>query len=249
MKVDAKTTTAFTLLEVIVVTFLIALVALIVLPALNPPHHKHAKLGCVNNLKQIGTAYRIWASDNGDRYPADVAKTPTNLGWADFAKMTNAGQYCWSNYALIEYELGRLPQILVCPADKRQPSDDFKHLNNKNISYFINPGASENFPLSILGGDRNVAPGTKPQNDYGYSPEDGSGNDVILQTNSPICWSLKMHSQGNPVGGGNILMGDGSVQQCSSARLMSDYQCTAVDAGNFPTGYINKSNSFRLIFP
>src|SRR5690242_6752942 len=113
----------------------------------------------------------------------------------------------------------------------------------------MNPGASDDFPLSILGGDRNLSPGPEPKNNYGFSPADGSGNDVILQTNIPVCWSLKMHSQGNAIGAGNILLGDGSVQQCSSARFMSDYQATAVDAGNYPSGYVNKSNSFRLIFP
>lgn len=248
-----KTTQAFTLIELTLVVFLIVMVAAVFLSAMPQQHAKKKaqRIQCVNNQKQIGTAYRIWAGDCGDKYPADVSATSTNGGWAQFAKMTNAGPYCSSNFSVMQNELGQSPKILVCPADNRTAAINFLPTNfsNKNISYFVNPGANENFPLSILGGDRNLAPGTTPKNDYGYSPEDGSGNDVILKTNSPVCWSLKMHSQGNTVGAGDILMGDGSVQQCSSARFMSDYQYAAVDAGNFPTGYINKSNSFRLIFP
>ena len=189
---------------------------------------------CVNNQKQIGTGYRIWANDNGGKIPAEVATT--NGGWDDFSKMTNLGPDRRSNYSLMQDELGQSPKILVCPVDDRKPANNFIHSNfsNKNLSYFMNPGANENFPLSILGGDRNLAPGLKPQNDYGFSPQDGTGNDVILQTNSPVCWSLKMHSADNSVGAGNILMGDGSVQQCSSARFMSDYQCNAVELAIFP---------------
>jgi len=247
MKLKARQ--AFTLIELLVIVCLIAILAAFALPSFSHCKCKSVRIACVNNQKQIGVAYRVWSGDNGDKYPSEVSKSPTNGGWADFAKMTNAGPYCWSNYALMEIELGQSPKVLACPADRRKPAGDFKHLSNKNISYFMGGGANENFPLSILGGDRNVAPGLKPQNDFGFSPDDGKGNDVILQTNSAICWSLKMHSGENPVGAGNILMGDGSVQQCSSARLMTDYQCNAVDAGNFPTGYLNKSNSFRLIFP
>lgn len=243
----AKTTHAFTLTELLVVICLIALLASLILPPLSRTRSKSERITCVNNQKQIGVAYRIWAGDNRDIYPAEMAGT--NGGWADFVKLTNAGPYCWSNYSLMADDLGQSTKVLVCPDDERKPANNFRDFGNKNISYFIGPGADEDHPLSILGGDRNLAPGLTPKNDFGYSPDDGSGNDVILQTNSPICWSLTMHSRGNATGAGNILMGDGSVQQCSSARLRSDYQCNAIDAGNYPTGYINKSNSFRLVFP
>lgn len=246
---NVKTTHAFTLIELILVICIIAILAAIMLPAIIPQHTGMQRIMCVNNQKQIGTAYRIWAGDNGDKLPSQTANTATNAGWAEFAKLTNAGPYCWSNYCMMQDDLGQSPRVLVCPDDERKPANNFRDFGNTNISYFIGPGATEDYPQSILGGDRNLAPGSTPKNDFGYSRADGSGNDVILQTNSTICWSLKMHSRGNAIGIGNILMADGSVQQCSSARLRSDYQATAVDAGNYPTGYINKSNSFRLVFP
>lgn len=246
---NPKTAQAFSLIELFVVVCLIAMVAAVMLPALSHTKSKSVRIACVSNQKQIGVAYRVWSGDNGDNYPAQIPNTNTNSGWADFVKMTNAGRYCWSNYCVIQNELGQSPMVLVCPADNRRPAKDFKNLSNKNVSYFMGPGASENLPLSLLGGDRNLAPGLNPQNDFGFSPEDGKGNDVILQTNSPICWFLKMRSADNVVGAGNLLLGDGSVQQCSSARLMTDYQMNAVDAGNYSAGYVNKSNSFRLVFP
>lgn len=242
---------AFSVLELAIVMGLFAIIVLVILPMLARPYSKHTpmRIQCVNNQKQIGMAYRIWAGDNGDKIPTEVSNVSSNGGWRDFVKFTNAGVYCWSNFVVMQNELGQSTRILVCPADERTPAQNFLQLKNDNLSYFMGVGANENFPQSILGGDRNLGPGTKPKNDFGYSPKNGKGNDVILQTNSPVCWSLKMHSAGNVAGTGNVLLGDGSVQQVSSARFMSDLQCNALDSGNFPSGYVNQSNAFRLVFP
>jgi hypothetical protein len=251
MKLKKGSTQAFTIIELAAILCVFAFALLVVAPMLPHAHSKSkaVRIQCVNNQKQIGTAYRIWSGDNGDKNQFQVSNTSSNGGWGDFVKLTNASIYCSSNFALMQNELGQSPKLLVCPADDREWAKDFTELKNKNLSYFIGPGANENFPESIMGGDRNLSPGSKPQNDFGYSPKNGNGNDVILQTNSPVCWSLRTHSAGNIVGAGNVLLGDGSVQQVSSARFMSDLQCNALDSGNFPTGYVNRSNSFRLVFP
>ena len=98
-------------------------------------------------------------------------------------------------------------------------------------------GANENYPLSILGGDRNLGTSSTDGNYGGFSTSASTGSDqqAYFATNTPISkvgWSLKMHSAGNSVGAGNIMMGDGSVQQCSSARFVSDYLTNALDTGN-----------------
>jgi hypothetical protein len=85
------------------------------------------------------------------------------------------------------------------------------------LIYFVGVGAIDTVPQSILGGDRNLGPGTTPDTEYGFSPANGKGNDVIIT--GPVCWSLKMHSHGSPTGAGNILLGDGSAQQTISGGL------------------------------
>ena len=44
---------------------------------LNPPGKKKQKISCVNNLKMIGIASRLWTCDYGGRYPFNVS---TNEG-------------------------------------------------------------------------------------------------------------------------------------------------------------------------
>lgn len=215
--------------------------------------HKAAqRISCVNNLKQIGTGYRVWAGDNNDRMHWNVPLS--DGGWRELLGGTNAGIYCWTNYAIMANELGQSPRVVVCPGDERNSATNFSTMDNRAVSYFAGL-ASDVYPQSILGGDRNLAPGLSPRKDYGYSPANNRGNDVILSTNSqqsPTCWSLKMHSQGNTQGAGNLLLGDGSVQQASSARLRAEYQPNAgmaIAADTVITNGPVTYPSFRLIFP
>lgn len=99
-------------------------------------------------------------------------------------------------------ESGDAAGVLTCPTDERTPVQTFKDCtNNSSLSYFVGILATARNPQSILGGDRNLGPGTVPQDDYGFSPANGRGSNVTLT--GPACWSLKMHSQGNTPGRGN----------------------------------------------
>src|ERR1035441_4688988 len=90
---------AFTLIELI---FVVLVIFLIVLTAiLFPPQNRRSaatRISCVNNLKQIGTAYRIWENDNGDLFPA--LQSVVKGGWSDFLTNANQGFLCWTNYAI-----------------------------------------------------------------------------------------------------------------------------------------------------
>jgi hypothetical protein len=121
--------------------------------------------------------------------------------------------------------------------------------DNSHPSYFVVASAGDTLPQSILGGDRNLGPGTVPDPEYGFSPTNGMGNDVALQSNSPVSWSLKMHSGGNTAGAANIRLGDGSAQQVNSANFRQNWLPSGGVTTNWPAGRVPSSPSFRVIFP
>jgi hypothetical protein len=236
---------AFTRRDLLAVIAVFFVLGVFLLPVLQQANRKSRSLCCVCNLMQIGTAYRIWANDHHEQFPAFAPLT--NGGWREILSRTNAGAYCWRNYATMSNEMGESTLVLVCPADVRKPANSFSNfVANTNLSYFAGVNANDSLPQSLLGGDRNLSPGTTPDPQYGFSPANGSGNDVII--NGPVCWSRMMHSRGNPAGAGNILLGCGSVQQLSSANLYANWVKNAL---NEQSAHDTATNSpgLRLIFP
>jgi hypothetical protein len=66
-RLSKKRNHALTLIEVnLAIVLLVVLAAIFLLPMLAAAKKKSSRISCVNNLKQIGLAYRIWEGDNGE---------------------------------------------------------------------------------------------------------------------------------------------------------------------------------------
>jgi hypothetical protein len=106
----------------------------------------------VNNMKQIGLAFRTWAIDNGDQYPFNVS---TNKGGTLELSMPGGDGFDSNAARIFQVMSNELstPKILVSPADsKRQPALDFQSLQPANVSYQVRSGTNinETNPQEVL---------------------------------------------------------------------------------------------------
>lgn len=196
--VQNQSKSGLTLVEVLVVMVVLVILAAFLLPTLHPVSNHAPRITCVNNLKQVGLSFRIYAGDNRDHYPTDLSTNDQPV----VNESTPVYQYLQS----LSNELG-IVKVVICPSDeKRKVAQDFSTLRDANISYFVGLDANENLPNSILSGDRNIRNGVAP--DHGI---------LRMTTNQMVEFTKEMH-----IKQGNIATGDGSVQQVSSARLRSE---------------------------
>jgi prepilin-type processing-associated H-X9-DG protein len=187
--------------EVVVIIAVFAVLAFFFLQTLVISHHRSSRIGCVSNLRQIGLAYKIWADDNGGKYPMQISVT--NGGAMELAATGNVV----ATFQIMSNVLSD-PVLLSCPGDSNhfETTNFLADFTARNISYFVGLDAANTQPQTLLSGDDNlVVNGTKARSGILY-----------LHTNDSLAWTGERHG-----GEGNIGLADGSVQELNSAGLTS----------------------------
>jgi len=83
----------FTLIELLVVIAIIAILAAILFPVFARAREKARQSSCLANVKQIGSAFAMYAQDYDERFPLSVAIYPGSVYWGDVAWLARLQPY------------------------------------------------------------------------------------------------------------------------------------------------------------
>jgi type II secretory pathway pseudopilin PulG len=200
--VSASQRSAFALLELIAMVAMLLILIAVLAPAMGRNGRQKRQFTkraqCVENLKNIGLAFRLSTLPSGDLFPM---KIPTkNGGTMEYLSLPGS---TFRHFAVLSNEIEKAER-LVCPSDRRPQARRFDQLTDANISYFVGVDAEQTCPNVWLAGDRNLLTN-------GFQFTNGL---MVLQTNRLAGWDKRIHKSC-----GNICMGDGSVQQFNNADL------------------------------
>jgi len=120
MKSRLKAPTAFTLLELLVVIAVIAALAALLLPAFNRAKAKAHRIACINNLRQISSAVRMYSDDaNG------VAPSPGQAAGTNSASLYSAYKPLMKSYLGCKGTSAPEDKLFACPVDRFYPNHIF----------------------------------------------------------------------------------------------------------------------------
>src|SRR5438105_13264495 len=128
---NSRPLAAFTLIELLVVIAIIAILAALLLPALHKTKTNAEGIYCLNNLRQMGISWVMYAQDNNDRIPPNNGNDQSGwingvtsfypntwcAGWLEFNGTSDNTNVLYLQRSHLQPNLKTL-DVWKCPADR-----------------------------------------------------------------------------------------------------------------------------------
>jgi prepilin-type N-terminal cleavage/methylation domain-containing protein len=202
-----------TLIELIMVMFVLAILAAMLLPALGRPRISNGP-NCMMNQQRIALGLIMFKDDNGGKFPWHLSVT--NGGTMEY----NFDGHPSSQFRSIlqcASGLSMNSSFYICPSDSgRHAATNIAIFTDQNTSYFVNVDAAvaTNHASAILTGDRHLAANGQPVKPGLF----------YLKNTSDMGWTRELHANSKYTPCGSLGFADGHAEIVTGKNLNAVFQ-------------------------